>query len=47
MEPKFVVKTTLNVDTQLEASQAAGGRFSRILTLVLMGIIVVLCGVMT
>ena len=47
MEPKFVVKTTLNVDTQLEASQAAGGRFSRILTLVLLGISVVLFGVMT
>ena len=38
MEPKFVVKTTLNVDTQLEASQAAGGRFSRILTLVLLAL---------
>lgn len=40
--PKFVVKTTLNVDTQLEASRALMPKFARLLTYFCMGIAAVM-----
>lgn len=46
MNPKFVVKTTLNQSAQYEASRGAGSKFARILTYVLLGIAVVLIGAM-
>lgn len=46
MEPKFVVKTTLDRQAQFEASRGAGSKFARILTYVLLGIATVLVGVM-
>lgn len=46
MEPKFVVKTTLNFENQLEASKAVGGKLMRIVSYVLDGIVLALIGLM-